>query len=139
MENERFTLSREFYELDEELTKNEFRNSEIEKRKKAISGRLVEIMTEESISSFRDPEIEKTFSIDDVFNATVRDEDAFFNWLEQTGQDGAIKRTIHASTRKSIVKEFVEKTGQEVPGVETSVYTRVKMLSSKNKKGEVNV
>lgn len=93
--------------------------------KNAAMNDLIKAMDEAGITSFKDAELAKSFSIANDISVKKTDESLAFQWIKENGFQDAIKETIHPSTFKSIVKQHLEETGLNVPGIEVSTYQRI--------------
>ena len=91
---------------------------------------LVEAMEEQDLQNFTDNELGTFYLRADVY-ARVENEPLFFNFLENKGMSDLIKRTVHASRLKVIVKEYLEEMGQEVPGIKSHFVTKIGVRAPK--------
>ena len=99
--------------------------TEAEKNKQRVTVELIKLMEAESLSSFKDSALGKTFSITQDLNIKKVDEDAIIAWIKESGNQDVIKETIHPSTFKALVKHHLVETGTNVPGVEVSTFQRI--------------
>src|SRR5688500_7735771 len=83
-----------------------------------VQAELVTKMQDEDVQNFKNDD-GVTISLVNDMSVKTLDQDALFAWLADTGNDACIKRSIHASTLKSLIKgELEEKGVSEVPGTE---------------------
>lgn len=99
--------------------------TEAEKNKQRVTAELIKLMEAESLSSFKDSVLGKTFSITQDLNIKKVDENAIIAWIKESGNQDVIKETIHPSTFKALVKHHLVETGTNVPGVEVSTFQRI--------------
>lgn len=99
--------------------------TEAEKNKQRVTAELIKLMEAESLSSFKDSALGKTFSITQDLNIKKVDEDAIIAWIKESGNQDVLKETIHPSTFKALVKHHLVETGTNVPGVEVSTFQRI--------------
>lgn len=123
-------LAHQYYDIDSRIDELEAQVIELNKEKKEIERKLITQMESEGIKLFKDSDLGKTFYFEEDCYVKNVDEQAFFAWVRETGAEGAIKETIHAGTKKAMIKEFVKETGQDVPGVNVEFYTKIKMRKS---------
>lgn len=97
--SKRQLLAIEYASLDQEKDAITKRETEINKRMKDISLDLVQEMEAEGIDRFHDSELGKTFFLNHDMYVNIKDDNKFYAWVRETGQDSVIKETIHASTR----------------------------------------
>lgn len=124
-------LAREYLALDQEYDRLDALKTQAFKDREAVAMKLMEVMAEESIDKFRDSELDKSFSIVNDLSITVEDNDAFFAWVRESGNGGAIKENIHHSTRGAIVKDYMMKTGKDVPGTVVKPFKKISMRTAK--------
>lgn len=130
MENKRMLLAREYAALDEQKKSLKAQESEIESKMKEVGFALLQEMESEGLDRFKDSELGKTFFPVTDLSIKELDNEAFFGWLQETGQGDVIKMTVNANTRKAIVKDYMKETGRDVPGIEATPYTKVGMRAS---------
>ena len=98
---------------------------------KGIESKILEDMEEEDMSLFRDSELGKTFYQITETNVKMTDKQAYYDWLSENGMAESIINAISAQNQKSLVKEQIEKTGKDIPGVEVSYHTKLGMRKTK--------
>jgi hypothetical protein len=126
-------LARELEQIQDECDKLAAEKADLEKKKFKIEQDLIKEMTDAGMNSFRDEMLGKSFSIQSDISLKKIDEDAVFAWLKETGNDGAIKETIHAMTLKSIAKKHLEETGTDIPGTEIKMFQKISSRTSSTK------
>lgn len=109
-----------------------------EDKKKAIQAQLDEV-ERELVTEMEDEELENFKSNGRLFYmrpevyVSIDNSDELFKYLRDTGHGECIKETVHNSTLKAIVKEELEKSGAEVPGVKTHFTTKIGLRNSQKK------
>ena len=92
---------------------------EVQAKLDKIEQQLVLVMENESLTSFKDERYGTVYLRDEV-RASVKDESALFPWLQERNLDDVIKKTIHAKTLSSMVKDY-----PDMPGVEIFYQTKL--------------
>lgn len=118
-------LTQRLEEIQAECDRLQAEKTKKEAEKLAVEHELISVMQDEGIDSFRNPEIGRSFSIKTDIIVKKVDEDAVFAWLKESGNGDAIKETIHASTFKAIARDYLGKTGMNVPGTEITTFQRI--------------
>jgi len=107
---------KEKFKLEDEITK-------LNKRISAIEASIVEDMIEEGVDSIEVDKVHysvvvrESFTLDrEILGEDVKvwDNEHFFKWLEETGNQGLIKlkESVHPSTRNAFLKKHVQEGGQ---------------------------
>lgn len=123
------SLAREYHRVDQEIEANKKQKTQLEKEKMELSSKLVAAMEETGLNRFSDAETGCVFKPVIDFNVSVKNQSEFFDWLRATDQADVIKtvESVHHMTRDRIVKDHLEQTGQNAPGVEVSTFTKISM------------
>jgi hypothetical protein len=127
---DRQELAKEYATLDAEKKELSARETEINKRMQAINAKLVEIMQNEGLQKFTDKNLGKTFSLVNDFYIKEVDRSSFHEWVRANGAGDVIEERIHATRRDSMIKAHIKETGQNVPGIEATPYTKIGMRKS---------
>lgn len=120
-------LAKEYFELYEKKAELEDQKKQVQKNLDAKMYELVQEMDNVGVSSFKDSELSRTFYQEQDCYLKTTDNDAFFQWVRDQGAGELIKETIHASSKKAMVKDYIHETGGEVPGIEADFFTKIKM------------
>jgi hypothetical protein len=92
-----------------------------EEQLKNINGKI-ELVEQQILQKMQEEELDKFACDDRLFYPIVQQqpsvnkevEGAFFFWLEQRGEEGIIKRTIHPQTLKAWYKENADSYAEEL-------------------------
>lgn len=70
------------------------------------------------------------FSVVEELYPSIKNNDEFFKYLRETGQESVIKESVHFQTMRSINNLYNEEFGRDLPGVESFKKLSIRMRKS---------
>lgn len=127
LQNKKIEVEARFeYELEQTLlpVKSELRD--VEGRIRSLWGPYI-AGAEESSIDFGDVKLEAK----EIITIKIEDKDVVIDWFEHNGFKDCMKWDIHTEKAKSIIKDHLKKTGEEIHGSSYSTFTKIVTKPSK--------